>query len=216
MLKHLIELSASPLKAIERNFAVDGTGFSTSTYARWYDEVYGEQRRHIWLKAHAMIGCRTNVVTAIEVTVGDAHDSPQFVGLVKTTARRFGVDEVSADKAYMSRANLSAVADVGGMAFIPFKSSNKGNGPEHWRKLWHLFWYRRDEFETHYHQRSNVEATFSAIKRKLGGSLRSKDLVSQTNELLCKILAFNITILIHEAHELGIEIDFAEEGGRVA
>jgi len=211
VLKQLIEISAAPLKAVEKQFAVDGTGFSTCTYARWFDHRYGEEKRQqIWIKAHAMIGTKTNIVTAVEITQGEMHDSPQFAGLVKATAQRFDVQEVSADKAYMSHRNLDAVGEAGGMAYIPFKSNHRGAGPELWRKLWHLFWYRRDEFEKHYHQRSNVESTFSAIKRKFGGALRSKDLVSQTNECLCKILAFNITVLIHEMHELGIKIDFAE------
>ena len=43
--------------------------------------------------------------------------------------------EVSADKAYISHANLKVVADVGGFAYIPFKSNNKAPGPEAWQKL---------------------------------------------------------------------------------
>ena len=66
-----------------------------------------------------MVGVRTNVVTSIEVTEGDMHDSPQFVGLVKTTAKKFEVKEVSADKAYISHANLKAVADVGHQQNLP-------------------------------------------------------------------------------------------------
>jgi len=209
ILKAMIEESASPLKAVEHQFAVDGTGFNTSTYARWYDHKYGrEQRYQTWIKAHAMVGVRTNVVTSIEVTEGDMHDSPQFVGLVKTTAKRFEVKEVSADKAYISHANLAAVADAGGMAYIPFKSNNKGAGPEAWQKLWHCFWYRRAEFDRHYHQRSNVESTFSMIKRKFGGAVRAKKFDAQVNEVLCKVLVHNLVVLVHEMYELGIEPEF--------
>ena len=43
---------------------------------------------------------------------------------METTAREFDVREVSADKAYLSRANLRAVAAVGGTAHIPFKSNS--------------------------------------------------------------------------------------------
>ena len=61
---------------------------------------------------------------------------------------------------------------------------------------------------SHYHKRSNVETIFSAIKTKLGEILKSKNFIAQKNELLCKILAYNITVLIHEMYELGINIDF--------
>src|SRR5262249_53106886 len=37
----LVEEAASPLKAIEKTFAVDGTGFATNTYSRWYDHRHG-------------------------------------------------------------------------------------------------------------------------------------------------------------------------------
>lgn len=74
--------------------------------------------------------------------------------------------------------------------------------------MWHLFWFKRDEFLKNYHRRSNVESTFSAIKRKFGGSVRSKDFVAQTNEVLCKVLAFNLTVLIQEMHERGIDPEF--------
>lgn len=43
-----------------------------------------------------------------------------------------------------------------------------------------------------------------AIKAKLGETLKNKNFVSQTNELLCKLIAYNITVLIHEIYDLGI------------
>lgn len=46
--------------------------------------------------------------------------------------------------------------------------------------------YRRDEFLAHYHKRSNVESTFSMIKRKFGDFLRSKTDTAMVNEALAK------------------------------
>ena len=42
ILKAMIEESASPLKAVECDFAVDSSGFATSVYSRWYDAKYGK------------------------------------------------------------------------------------------------------------------------------------------------------------------------------
>jgi len=56
----------------------------------------------------------------------------------------------------------------------------------------------------HYHRRSNVESTFSMIKRVIGDTLRSKDLVGQINETLLMVVCHNIRCLIHETIELGI------------
>jgi len=65
--------------------------------------------------------------------------------------------------------------------------------------------YRREEFLAHYHKRSNVESTFSMIKRKFGDSLRSKTDTAMVNETLCKVLCHNLVVVIHEMYELGIE-----------
>lgn len=56
-------------------------------------------REHAWLKAHAMVGTTTNVVTAIRITDSTAHDSPELPPLLVSTAERFELRQVSADKA---------------------------------------------------------------------------------------------------------------------
>jgi transposase len=206
LLTALIEESAAPLAAIETSFAVDSTGFGTATYRRWYDAKYGrEMREHGWVKAHVMTGVVTNVITSVTVTDGTVNDAPMLPSLVKATDRRFTVGEVSDDKAYLSRSNLEAVEAVGAVPYVPFKSNSKGAGPAAWRRMWGLFMYQQAEFLAHYHRRSNVESTFSSIKRKFGGSVRSKLFVAQVNEILCKVLCHNLSVLVHAMHELGVE-----------
>lgn len=75
-------------------------------------------------------------------------------------------------------------------------------------KGFHYFQSNQEEFAGHYHKRSNVEAMFSAIKKKLGESLKSKNRTAQINELLCKIIVYNITVLIQEMHIIGIQPNF--------
>jgi transposase len=214
LLTALVEESATPLACIESRFAADSTGFGTVTYRRWYDAKYGhEMKEHGWVKAHAMVGTTTNVITAIRVTDGNANDCPELPALVATTAQRFNVAEVSADKAYLSRANLAAVESVGAVPYVPFKLNSQGDGPAAWRRMWGLFMYKQSEFLAHYHARSNVESTFSAVKRKLGGSVRSKNPTAQVNEVLCKALCFNLTMLTHAMFELGVQPEFPGVAG---
>ena len=73
-----------------------------------------------------------------------------------------------------------------------------------WNKLFAYFVLNREEFLKAYYKRSNVEATFSSIKRVFGDSVRSKTRVAQINEVLLKVLAHNIRCLIHTMAELGI------------
>jgi transposase len=69
----------------------------------------------------------------------------------------------------------------------------------------------QDEFMRHYHKRSNVECTFSMLKRKFGERLRSKTRTAQENEMLAKVLCHNLCCVIQSMYELGIEPEFGME-----
>lgn len=70
------------------------------------------------------------------------------------------------------------------------------------------FKLNRDDFMEHYHKRINIEATNAAIKRKFGETLNSKNPTAQVNELLAKIITYNLTVVIHEMYENGIQPEF--------
>ena len=124
VLKSLITASSLPLKAVETDFAVDSSGFSTCRYVRWFNKKYGrEVDNREWVKVHLMCGVNTKTVSAVDISGWTAHDTNYFIPLLERTAANFDVREVSADKAYLSRKNLNAVEMVGGMPFIPFKSN---------------------------------------------------------------------------------------------
>jgi transposase len=114
--------------------------------------------------------------------------------------------------AYSSRLNLQAVANEGGKAYIPYRknATGKSRGSTLWSKMYHYFQLNRDEFMDHYHKRSNIEATNAAIKRKFGETLKSKNPTAQVNELLAKIIAYNLTVVIHEMYENGIRPEFLQ------
>ncbi len=153
VLQHLIRVSALPLRAVETDFAVDSTGFSTSRFVRWYSKKWGKETdNREWVKLHAMTGVTTNVVTAAEVTGWTAADTNYFRPLLAATAEQFDVAEVSADKAYLSHANVDAVEKHGA---TPFTSTGDGG----WERMYHRFAYEREAFLASYHKRSNVETT---------------------------------------------------------
>ena len=60
----------------------------------------------------------------------------------------------------------------------------------------------------HYPVRSNAESGFFMIKQKFGDYVNSKNELSQTNEILAKILVHNICCLIQEIFERNIQINF--------
>jgi transposase len=212
VLHSLIVRSSLPLRAVETVFAPDSTGFSTSRFIRWYDEKYGADRSgHDWVKAHAMCGVKTNIVTAVIIEGRDAGDCPMFAPLVEATAKNFTVKEVPADKAYLSKDNLELLEAMGGTVYVPFKSNSvAGEAGTLWEKMFFYYSFKRDEFLKHYHQRSNAESTFSMVKAKFRDHVRSKTDVAMKNEVLCKFLCHNLCV-VHQSHiELGIEPTFWE------
>lgn len=225
ILQSLIELSAQPLAVVELDFAVDSSGFGTVSYQRWFDAKWGRERKKAkYMNAHIMAGVKTNVITAAEVFPELVGDSTRFQPLLNTTAERFTIREVSADKAYLSKKNLVAAADMGVTTYIPFKKNatpapvKMSKDPQSmresalWRKAFYYYHYREDDFKKHYHKRSNVETTFWMVKSKFGASVRSKNPVGQVNEVLAKFLCHNITVLIASMFELGVVPVFDAEG----
>ena len=214
VLAQLVTLSSLPLRCVEMKFAPDSSGFSTCQSVRWYDHRYGrETDNRKWVKAHVLCGVKTHVVASALVSQGSRNDSPYLAPLLARAAGHFDVREVLADKAYLSRDNVETIAALGAMPFIPFKTNTVEPRPDGsvWNRMHGLWMLDREAFLKRYHQRSNVETVFSMIKGKFGDSVRSKTFPAQANEVLCKVLCHNISVLVQEMFELGIRPDFLEE-----
>lgn len=206
ILMAMIRQSSLPLRSVESQFAIDSSGFSTCRYVKWFDEKYGVNKQQAkWVKAHLCVGTKTQVATAVFMDEKNSGDCPQFDPLTRATAENFVIEEMSADKAYLSNDNLELIDGMGATPFIPFKSNSLPGGSEVWRRMFHYFAFRREEFLTHYHRRSNVESAFSMIKRKFGDAVRAKTDVAMRNEALAKILCHNLCCVISAWYELNID-----------
>jgi transposase len=213
----LIALSSAPLKSIETKFATDSSGFRTTKFSEYCNEKHNDKKRHHeWIKAHICTGTKTNIITSAIITPEYGADSPQFIPLAQTTADNgFNISEMLADKAYNSISNYNAIQELGGTAYIPYKSNttalcHTGNKARLWRKMFHYYQLNQEDFLNHYHARSNVESTMNMLKSKFGDSVKSKNWIAQQNEMLAKILCHNIVVVIHEMFELGIETKFKD------
>ncbi|PIT84462.1 transposase [Candidatus Micrarchaeota archaeon CG10_big_fil_rev_8_21_14_0_10_45_29] len=214
-LQKLIIISALPLKKVESAIAVDSTGFSVSPFESWNNNKWGKPgSKRGWIKAHVATGTKTQIICSAEITDRKSHDSTMFSPLVLTCSNYFSVKEVSADKAYSSKNNISLVRGLDAYPYIMFKKNVNAYTAEFssfdWLDAWNFFSENEEEFMKHYHKRSNVECAFSMIKRKYGFKLKGKHFTSQRNELLCKFLVHNISVLIQEMFELGLEVKFMQ------
>ena len=156
------------MKSIESNFTVDSSGFSTSRFVRYFSFKHGRDIKYkSWLKAHIAVGVKTNIITDAIITEERENDSPRLKPLIEDTSENFTIEEVTADKAYSSSANLDYVDSIGCEAYIPFKKNTTGKqrGSQTWSKMYYYFMYQNDEFMEHYRKRSNVETTFHMVMR---------------------------------------------------
>jgi transposase len=215
ILKSMIQVSAAPLAAVVVDFAVDSTGFATTSYQSWCEFRHGnkiETKRAKFVKAHFATGVVSNTVTAVEILDQHAADSPQLPGLVNTTRDTFRIRDVSADKAYVGSSNFAAVDAVGGTFFPAFKDNTTGeSASDLFRKAFHWFQMNKDEYLKRYHKRSNIESTVSMIKRKLGDSVKSKGDRAQANEVYAKFVAHNLMVLVAEIYATGLNPIFPAE-----
>src|SRR6202034_2189644 len=165
ILVDLIEKSALPLRDVESQFAVDSTGFAFCRFTRWFDIKYNNfTSEQQWVKAHICTGTKTNVVSAVQIHGPNEYDANQLPALVETSAKGFNMLEVSADKGYSSQDCHTAIEAIGAKPFIMFKDNATGGVGGLFRKMFHFFQFKREEFLTHYHRRSNVESTVMMVK----------------------------------------------------
>jgi hypothetical protein len=167
--------------------------------------------RREWIKIHLICGTRTHIVTSVIATGGHVGDSLQFGRLVKRTAQNFRMAEVSADKAYLAGENMLHAYRAGATPFIPFKSRCRLDADYKstlWKRMLHMYRFRRPEYLEHYYKRNNVETTFSMIKAKFGERLLSKSQRGQFNEALCKVLCHNLCVLVQLMYSLNITPQF--------
>lgn len=104
LLAQMVTVTSLPLRTVEKDFAIDSTGFGTSLFQRWFSFKYGKEiNSRRWVKCHFMTGVKSNIITSVKITSEFEGDCPKLPELTKKTAENFDMEEVSADKAYLSR-----------------------------------------------------------------------------------------------------------------
>lgn len=201
LLHQLYKVIAEPIAPLELYFAVDATGISNKYgNPHWIKIRHTKEelkQRKEYSKLHIITGCKTNIITKAFITKGNTHESPYLKPLLDETARYFDIKEVMADAGYLSKENVKAITSIGAVPFIWGKRNvnvpMKGYSP--WGAMLRLWKKHQMYFAEHYHKRSNVESTFSMLKRKFGDYCRAKTPVSQENEILAKIVCHNAVVL---------------------
>jgi len=166
------------------NAAIDMTGFSRTNPSQHYlRRIYCGEYRKGYAKTSMIYDVDRHKVIALHTKIKLRHELKD----VKLLIKNIRIKCLLADKAYDAEWLHQYCFERKIQTIIPKKINI------------HRGFYRRKQIKNYsdekYHQRSNIESGFSAIKRKYGGSVSGKSLKSINSELSCKAIAHNLRLL---------------------
>ncbi|MDI1495484.1 MAG: Transposase [Cenarchaeum symbiont of Oopsacas minuta] len=170
----------------------DSTGFVINGQRTWLDAKNGISSRRDYRKLH-IVRAKNGMIIAHVVTDGRRHDAPVFEQMCKKIPQGSGY--VILDAAYLSHTICTLIEDMGRIPVIMPKKNIRVKGFDAMGRM--LRWHRDDlqGFLKIYRKRSNVESTFSSMKRRLSGTLSARKLDTQKIELGFFVLCHNLHVL---------------------
>lgn len=204
----IIEVTSKPLNKLEKFFATDSTGETTSTASTWFNIRTGrtiKKKDHITV--HITTGTLFNTVTAVTVNAYAGEDNIIFRKHNQLTAKNFTVKEHSGDSTYLCRENCDDVESVGGQPFFRPKSNTlvKSDGSYAWLRMMLNYYNHPIKAKRSYNRRLNVESTIHAKKTKFGSHIKSKNDTAKENESTIQWEDYNFSVLSRAYYQYNIE-----------
>ena len=193
----LITAVFSQINATQRpiDVAIDGSGFTSSYSSRYFVmRINRETGYRSFMKMSIAVDPRSRALLAVKCRKAPAHDTKDFIPLLRRANKCVNqrIRNVIADRAYDSCKNFHFVEkELHADAIIPlrvFRRSRAGRSTI--RKHRPILPDSRI-----YGRRNLAETTFSVIKRKFGGDLRSRLTEVKKKEMKLKALVYNLCIL---------------------
>jgi len=172
--------------------AIDGTGFSLNHRSRYFCTIAGERKEFLQFNACAEL--KNKLITAVKIRRKKRHENTDVNCLMRKSAKQLKINYFLADKAYDSEKNHELAERYGAKLIAPLRR----NGIPVRRTLgFHRKQLRREFPKEIYKNRVIIEGVFSALKRRFGELIYAKKFVSEKNELLCRVLAYNLGIIVN-------------------
>ena len=144
-------------------------------------------------KIHIAVSLCSLLITEFRITNAKRNDSP-FLRKLLNRFTQLGL--VIVDKGYSGKKNAEFTAKRGGAFFCPFKKNAHPTGLNTWAYLYRLWQLFPTVCESIYHQRSKVEAVFSALKNRYGDQLYSTKWYMRRREMAMRFIAYNVRIIV--------------------
>ena len=133
----------------------------------------------------------------------------EITQLEKLLEPLYDLGDIYAESGYLCVNNCYLIVAKGGIPYIHLKKTTTGHGTYKQKiKYGNPFTYMIERYKENpdfwmkkYHQRSVIEAVFSALKRRLGGFVTSIKRRIQQIEIALKIIIYNLMILVRKKVE---------------
>lgn len=163
--------------------AIDGTGFSRANPSFHYLKRIDNKSPQGSAKLSALFDIQTKKFLVMRIRSKPKHDMRDVNYMLKRTPE---IRTFYADKGYDSEEIHELCYWNGIQTFIPPKKHVR---LRKFRRLQMKNWDKEE-----YNLRSNIEAGFSAMKRKYGSSVRAKKAPGLRSEIICKGIAYNLNL----------------------
>jgi len=178
------------------NIIIDSTGIRCIGRSVWYCiRIKKKIKKRDCDKIHAAVDADLLLILNFRITKWSRNDNPFLIKLLKLF-KLIGL--VFADKGYLSRKNFQFSADKEGALFCPFKknSTAKPNSNPAWKFAFNLWSKCNWVYMNTYHQRSKIEAVFSAVKKRYGDSFKCRKKTMRRKEVALRFIAYNVFIML--------------------
>ncbi len=165
---------------------IDGSGFSYSTASYYYTKRV--QLRRNFLKVVVCADMNTQLVCCVMTHHNMQHDNPDFLPLLYKTNNIVPVDIVLGDMGFDDENNHVGAEQINTAAIIP---TRYGTVPIYRTSGIHRKEMKRNFPVQLYHQRNKSETIFFVIKQIMSGDVTSRNVTTQDNEMLYRLIAYN-------------------------
>lgn len=138
------------------------------------------------MQFNACIAGEHKLIATAKIRRKRRNEAIDFPALVRKASRKLKIDVFLGDKVYNSEANHKLVRhELNSKLIAPLR--------RHCHKIKGFYRKQMAYLPSIYDKRVGIcESSFSSLKRKFGDVIYAKKFVSQKNELLCKVVTYNL------------------------
>lgn len=212
----IFDMCNEPVRDRETRFSIDGSGLPNSIKQNYANEKRDSNKVASYDMFIGMIGVRYKLFSAFDIVNGNDNECPYLIPLLKETSQKYDrIDAVSADSAYISRANCSYIASLGAKPRIFPKEnvSMKARGSIPWRLMFMEFVHHTQKWLEEFHLRSISETGNGVLKGRFTRPLLKRSNDRRIAEGCFKVTTYNVRRLSYLYHLENVEVKWLNRGG---